>query len=400
MDARRTTDELSRLAELPELDDPQLDFMVAELGSTDSWTDHEDGGYGSLYSAQYEIKVSDYAELALSKVGAHVMPRLVQRLRRAQGRVVEGVLKALSRSDAKRWATLTLQQRTDARNLIELAVGSAHRPFATLQLEGDELTVERARDLISLRLLALDAAETGVERAIDLVVQALQSPSSAVRTAAGEVVPFLRASTQLGDRLLEAFFASRDSAVFLLTFHLTKALDALEVPRDDAQRARLIAMLEDGKLGDSARELLTRGLSKAEAAAKYPYAEQRIAAEARALTTNTNEGAWRDAFSRFGHSAIGRALVPVLRERLLARTVSDEILHHMALVGPSLAPLAEPLLPYLSPDTSPSWRHVRWAIAVAEAIQSPVTIPALEGLLKTDHEPRARAALASLRAKG
>lgn len=402
MDARSTTDELSRLGALPELDDPQLEFMVSELSSSDSWIDQVDGGYGSLYSEQFEIKVSECAELALSKAGARVLPRLLPRLRRAKGATRQGLFKVLARADAKGWATLSLKQRTEALHLVELAVGNVERPFATLAFDDDQVKdpVARARDLISLRLLALDAAETGVERAVEPVVQALQSVSHTVRTAAGEVVPFLRASTRLGPRLIDAFVASRDSSVFMLTYGLTKALEALEVPRTDAERAQLEALIDDGKLGDSARQLLTRGLSKDEAARKYPYSEQRLAADARGLVTNSNEGAWRDALSRFGHAALGAALLPAMREALVARSVTDEILRHLSLVGPSVAPLADALAPYLSPATSPSGRHVRAAISVAEAMKSPHTVPALEALVKTDYGSRATAALTAIRGKG
>lgn len=394
MDAREKTEELSRLAQLPQLDDAQLDTLVAALESSDSYTDQEDDGYGSTSSREYVTTVSGCAELALEKAGAKVFPRLVQRLRLARGRVLEALLRVLGTAPANAWAALAPPARVSARNLLELAVGSAPRALATLEVADEQVTAlaARARDLIALRLLAIDAGEHDVERAVEPVVRALLGPSRASRKAALEAVVYLRGSPRLGPLLLDALLDPRTSE----RWDVSSAIRAVKLSFDGPQRARLANLVDDPALGFYARELLAPSLLDASAEAELPLAERVLPSIARAVATDPNEGAWRLWLERLGRDTFGRALVPVLRAHLLGGKVTDTALHHMAIVGPPLAPLAPELLPYLAPATSPSARHVRWAIAVAGAIKSPLTVPALVPLLATPHQYEALVALAAL----
>lgn len=394
MDARATTAELQRLGQLPELDDAQLDTLVTALGSTESYVDYEDDGYGSVTSREYEIAVSGCAEFALQKAGAKVVPRLVQRLRVTRGPVHEALLRVLSTAPAKTWAELPPQARVDARNLLELTVGSAHPLLATLELADEQVKAPaaRARDLICLRLLAIDPTES--ERAVEPVLRALLGPSRTARQAAIEVAAYLRGSRELGPRLVDALLDPNKRELFLRS-SLWSALNALQLRLDVAQRARLAARLDDRDLGFYVRELLAPYLSDADAEAELPLIERLRSSVARALATDASEGTWRTWLGRFEHATLGRALVPLLRDLLASGKASDATLQQMALVGPSLAPLATELLPYLAPSTSPSDRHVRWAVAVAEAMRSQVTLPALIALLETRHQYPALRALAT-----
>lgn len=390
MNAYDTIEELNRLARLPELDDAQLATLVAALESTDSYTVQEDGGYGSYSSSEYEVTVSGSAESALRSAGAKVLSRLVKRLRLATAPVQLALLRVLSAAEARWWATLSPQERVEARNLIELTVGSAHRPLATLAIADDQVSapVARARDLITLRLLAIDDGA----RATDAVFAALMGPSPAAKRAAVEAAAFLGGAPALGPKLVDALLDPHTTD----RHYVASAISAAQLRLDATQRARLLAVVSDRELGWYARQLLAPFLGDARAETELPLAEQLLPAIAQALAEDTNEGAWRSWLDRCGRADLGRALVPVLRERLARGGISDSVLQHMALVGPALAPLAPELLPYLAPATSPSARHVHVAIGLAEKLESPLTVPALIALLATGHQFPALRALEAL----
>jgi hypothetical protein len=387
LSAYDTIQELHQLARLPVIDDAQLERLVSELLSADSYTVDEDVGYGSVSSNSYEVTVSDAAESALKSAGAKVLSRLVKRLPQAGASVQQALLRVLSAADAKSWATLSSQERADARKLIELAIGRAHVPLSTLATADAQVTdpAARARDLISLRLLAIDAGECATEA----VFQALLGASSEAKRAAVEAAPFLGGAATLAPRLVDALLDSRTTD----RYQVSSAISAAKLRLDANQRARLLAVIDDREFGWNARNLLAPFLHDASAEAELPIAEPLLASIARHLAIDTNEGAWHTWLKECGRENLGRALVPVLRENLANGNVSSTLLHHMALVGPPLAPIAPELLQYLDPKTSPDGRHVHEALWVARTIKSPVTVPALIRLLKTDHQVRALHAL-------
>jgi hypothetical protein len=390
LNAYDTIQELQRVSRLPVIDDAQLELIVSELYSYDSYTVQEDGGYGSTYSNSYEVSVRDSAESALKSAGAKVLTRLAKRLRLTDPSVQPALLRVLAAAEAKSWATLSAQERTEARHLLELAVGSAEPLFGTLALADDQVKAPaaRARDLIALRLLAIEAGE----KATEPVVQALLGPSTDSRKAAIESASFLGGSPALTAKLIDAVL----DPLTKNRSDVSWAISAAQLRLDATQRARLADVVDDRQLGWYARTLLGPYLRDPNAEAELPLVERVVPSIARAIATDTNEGAWHSALKDCGAVNLGRALVPVLRENLANGKVSSTLLHHMALVGTSLAPIAPELLRYLDPKTSPDGRHVHEALWVARTIESVTTVPALIPLLKTTHQVRALHALAAM----
>lgn len=383
MSAYDTIKELNRIGRLPTIDDAQFQELFSELYSYDSYTVDEDVGYGSVSSTRYEVTVKGAAEEVLVSAGAKVLSRLVKRLSGATDEVQQAIFRILGAAEAKSWASLSQQERMEAGNLLELA----RAEFSTLTVADDQVTDQaaRARDLIAFRLMAID----GGERATETVFLALQGASYAAKRAAVEAAAFLGGAATLAPRLVDALLDWRTKD----RYQVSSAISAAKLRLDATQRARLLAVIDDRELGWNARNLLAPYLKDPSAEAELPIAEPLLTSIARHLATDTNEGAWHTWLKECGCDNLGRALVPVLRENLSSGNISSTLLHHMALVGPSLAPIAPELLRYLDPKTSPDGRHVHEALWVARTIKSPVTVPALIPLLKTTHQVRALHAL-------
>lgn len=386
MSAYDTIEELNRLGRSATIDDAQFEALFSELSSYDSYTVDEDVGYGAVSSTRYEVTVSGAAEAVLVSAGAKVLSRLVKRLSVTTDSVRQAVFRILGAAGAKSWATLSRQERTEAGNLLELA----HAPLATLTIADEQVAdpAARARDLIALRFLAID----GGERATEAVFQALRGASHAAKRAAVEAAPFLGGAASLGPRLVDALLDPRTTD----RYQVSSAISAAKLRLDATQRARLLAAIDDRELGWNARNVLAPYLEDPSAEAELPIAEALLASIARHLAVDPNEGAWHTWLKECGCDVLGRALVPVLRENLASGKVNDTLLHHMALVGPALAPIAPELLRYLDPKTSPDGRHVYESLLVAQSIASPVTVPALIPLLKTRHQIRVLRALAAI----
>jgi hypothetical protein len=391
MGAYATIQAMDEVARRAATDDASLDQLVAFLGSTDGYTDQEDGGYASTSARSTEITVAAVAQGHLVKLAATALPRLLDRFDGATGASRAGLVPVLATANVQAWAAIAPDRRARALGQLDQVAGPVPR-FATLTVADHPPppAAARARDRVALRDQVLLSVEAGaLDRAVDRVMACLLGPSQEARLVADETTALIAASPLLARRLVDALLDPRRTVpIYALAIRGKVHLDA-------TQRARLVPVVADAQLGDTARAMLAPYLDDPLAEAEVPLRARLIAAIAAALVDDANEGSWRAWIQRCGRDALALALVPAIRARLASRAPREELLQHMRLLGAALAPLGPDLVPYLAPTPRPT-RLALLAVNAAEALASPATVPALIALLTTELQREALQALANI----